>query len=194
MKKLYSVSILLILFSFSGTTMAQGLKLGLGGGLSIFSNGSSNFSYTAGYHVGAKIKLDIPLVPITPVAFVNYHFLNGTYDNSSLSVSYTQKILSYGIGVEYSLLPGLVSPYLAIDLGFNNIAAGSGSFNLPAGFSSPVPSLSRTGLDIGAGAEVKIPFLFTLDGSIKYNMMNLLNKDSGEPNLSAVVINISVLF
>jgi hypothetical protein len=192
MKKIYCTLLLLVPLFLSGNTMAQGLKFGVGGGLSVFSNGNSNLSYSAGAHVGVKIKLDIPMVPITPVGFVNYHFLSGTYDNSGISATYNQKILSYGIGAEYTLLPGLVRPYIAVDFGVNNI--GEGTLSTPIGTFKTIPSETRSGLDIGAGTEIKIPFLFTLDGSIKYNMMNLFGKDSGEDNFSAVVINVSVLF
>jgi len=176
MKKIYYTSIILVTFFMSGITMAQGLKFGIGGGLSLFSDGNSS---NTGYHVGAKLKLDIPLVPITPVAFVTYHFIS----ESDLSGDFNQKIFSAGVGAEYAIMPGPIKPYIAVDLGFNNF-----------GSVRSADSYSRTGIDVGAGAEVKIPFLFTLDGSIKYNMMNLFGKDSRENNLSAVVINVSILF
>jgi hypothetical protein len=180
--------------------MAQGLKFGVGGGLSFFSNSNSYVSFNTGYHVGAKIKLDIPMIPITPVAFVNYHFMSGTVPygfatNNGVYVTgnadYKQKMLSYGVGAEYSFLPGLVRPYIAVDFGINS--PGDATIDTPYG-SITQSSSTRTGIDIGAGAEVKIPFFFTLDGSIKYNMLNLFGKDSGEGNINAVVVNVSVLF
>ena len=192
MKKIYCTTILLVLFFLSGITMAQGLKFGIGGGLTMFSNGNSNANYNTGYHVGAKLKLEIPLVPITPVGYVNYHVLSSSYSSNGLSASATQKILSLGVGAEYSLLPGPISPYIAVDFGYNNF--GEEKITTTVGTFPNIPSFSRTGLDIGAGAQIKIPFLITLDGSIKYNMMNLFGKTSGEQNLSAVIINVSVLF
>src|ERR1035437_2362551 len=155
MKKICSTLFLLVPFFLSGITVAQGLKFGIGGGLSAFSNGNSNYSYSAGAHVGVKLKLDIPMVPITPIGFVNYHFLSGKYSYSGLSATYTQKILSYGVGAEYTLLPGLVRPYLAVDFGINNI--GEGSLSTPIGTYKTEPSKTRSGIDIGVGTEIKIP-------------------------------------
>ena len=195
MKKIYCTILLLVPFFLAGTTMAQGLKFGVGGGLSFFSQTNSPVTFNTGYHVGAKLKLDIPMVPSTPVAFINYHFLtaDGSVNvlNQNVSYTYKQKILSFGVGAEYTLLPGPISPYLAVDFGYNNM--GEGTVDTPYG-STTTPSASRTGIDIGAGAQIKIPFLFTLDGSVKYNMMNLFGKDSGEENFNAVVVNVSVLF
>ena len=200
MKKIYCTLLIFVPFLLNGPTMAQGLKFGVGGGLSFFSEGGNTpMSYNAGYHVGGKLKLDIPLVPITPVAFVNYHFISGTLPFSYLTngagsgnVDYKQKLLSYGVGAEYTLLPGLVKPYIAVDFCVNTM--GDATFNTPISSYTETGKGSRTGLDVGAGVELKIPFLFTIDGSVKYNMMNLFRKDSGENSFNAVVANVSVLF
>jgi opacity protein-like surface antigen len=192
MKKIYCTLLLLVPFLLTNITMAQGLKFGIGGGLSFFSNSNATVTYNTGYNVGAKLKLEIPMVPLTPVAFVNYHFLSATIPILGQNINYTNKLLSFGVGAEFSLLPGPISPYIAADFAYNNF--GEGKIDLPGGSSTVSPSVSRTGINVGVGAEIKIPFFITLDGSIKYNMLNLFGKDSGEGNMSAVVINVSVLF
>jgi hypothetical protein len=200
MKKLNFTLFLLLAFLIHGYTSAQGLKFGIGGGLTSISNSNSGYTTNAGYHIGAKLKLEIPLVPITPVLFVTYHVLNGSYSyqgNYNGSVNNTQKILSAGVGVEYKLIPGPISPYIAVDLGFNNIGEVKND-PFPSGFIypgyAPLPSGSRTGIDIGAGAEISIPFFITFDISAKYNMLNAFGKSNGEGSINALILNASILF
>ena len=96
------------------------------------------------------------------------------------------------IGAEYHLIPGPISPYLAVDLGFNNIGEVNFDPAILNQFASP--AISRTGLDIGGGVEIKIPFLITFDVSAKYNMLNLWGKQSGEGSISTFNLNLSVIF
>lgn len=196
-KKMYNLLIILIL---SGTiSFAQGVKFGIGGGLSTISSSNNGLSYNAGYHISAKAKLDIPLFPITPIVSIQYYILNGSYSytnpllpNGSITGSTSQKIFSAMIGAEYHLIPGPISPYLAVDLGFNNI--GEVKFDPAILNQYASPAISRTGLDIGGGVELKIPFLITFDVSAKYNMLNLWGKQGGEGSVSTFNLNLSVLF
>ena len=188
--KFYSY-VLIILILITNTSFGQGLKFGFGGGLSTISNSNSGLTYNAGYHLSAKAKLDIPLVPIRPVAFIQYYILSGSYSFPGFSGSTTQKIFSAGIGAEYSLLPGPISPYLAIDFGYNNI--GEVKFEPAILNQSSGASFSRTGLDVGAGVELSIPFLISFDFSAKYNMLNLFGKQ-GEGSISVFNLNLSLLF
>ena len=191
MKIKYFSYVLIIFILLTTASFAQGLKFGFGGGLSTISNSNSGLSYNAGYHLSAKAKIDIPLFPIRPIAFIQYYILNGSYSFASFTGSTSQKIFSAGIGAEYSLLPGPISPYLAVDFGYNNI--GEVKFEPAILNQSSSASFSRTGLDIGAGVELKIPFLITFDVSAKYNMMNLFGKQS-EGSISVFNLNLSVLF
>ena len=192
MKIKYIASIILMFILLSTVSYGQGLQFGIGGGLSTISSSNSGFNYNAGYHISAKAKLDIPLFPLTPVVTIQYYILNGSYSFAGFTGSTSQKIFSAGIGAEYSLLPGPISPYLAIDLEFNNIGAVSYQPAVLNQFASP--AISRTGLDIGGGVEIKIPFLVTFDVSAKYNMLNLWGKENGEGSLSTFNLNLTVLF
>jgi hypothetical protein len=190
-KKMYYLTIILILSTT--VSFAQGVKFGIGGGLSTISSSNGGLNYNAGYHISAKAKLDIPLFPITPVVSIQYYILNGSYNFPGFTGSTSEKIFSAMIGAEYHLIPGPISPYLAIDLGFNNI--GEVKYDpaiLNQAFSSP--AITRTGLDIGAGAEITIPFLITFDVSAKYNMLNLWGKQGGEGSISTFNLNLSILF
>jgi hypothetical protein len=191
--------LIIIFIMFTTVSFGQGLKFGIGGGISTISSGNSELTYNSGYHISAKAKLDIPLFPLTPVVSIHYYILNGSYsfvsssfNTGSASGSISQKIFSAGIGAEYHLLPGPISPYLAIDLGFNNIGEVKYDPAILSKFASP--AISRTGLDIGGGVELKIPFLITFDVSAKYNMLNLWGKQGGEGDISTFNLNLSVLF
>jgi hypothetical protein len=191
MKIKYYTYTFIIFILFTITTFGQGLKFGIGGGLSTISSSNTGISYNAGYHLSAKAKVDIPLFPIRPVGFIQYYILNGSYSFAGFTGSTSQKIFSIGIGAEYSLLPGPISPYLAVDFDFNNI--GEVKFEPSTLNQSSGTSFSRTGLDIGVGAEISIPFLISFDVSAKYNMLNFLGKQ-GEGSISVFNLNLSVLF
>ncbi len=173
------------LFSFQETN-AQGLKIGVGGGLSSvqtpdFYKNAAGFSTE--YHVGLKGKLSIPVFPITPIGFIEYHFFRGqTPDGADTK----RNILSVGVGGELELLPGPLSPYLGLDLEFNNFG------DLEAGsFSSP--GVSRVGLGIGAGAMLNL-LVIDVDVSLKYQMLNLFGKDNGEDTIGIINLNVAVFF
>ena len=189
MKTKYFSILIIIFMMLTTSSFTQGIKFGIGGGLSTISNSTSGLNYNAGYNIAAKAKLDIPLFPLAPVVFIQYYMLGGSYLYTNLTVNTTQKIFSAGIGAEYSLIPGPISPYLAIDLGFNNI--GEVTYQPPI---ANQPSFSRTGLDIGAGVDISIPFLITFDVSAKYNMLNLFGKQGGEGSISVLNVDLMVLF
>src|ERR1035437_7497671 len=195
--KIKYFSILIIIFMMLTTSsFTQGIKFGIGGGLSTISNSTSGLNYNAGYNIAAKAKLEIPLFPLRPVVSIQYYILNGSYGFTTpvgnISGSTTQKIFSAGIGAEYSFLPGPISPYLAIDFGFNNIGEVKYEHVVPPQYSHP--AISRTGLDIGGGVEISIPFLISFDISAKYNMLNLFGKQGGEGSISVLNVDLMVLF
>jgi|CZKP01.1.fsa_nt_gi hypothetical protein len=192
MKIKYFSFLIIIFMMLTTSSFTQGLKFGIGGGISTISSGNSGLSYNSGYNIAAKAKLDIPLFPLTPVITIQYYILNGSYSFANFTGSTTQKIFSAGIGAEYSIIPGPISPYLAIDLGFNNIGEVSYQPSILNQYSSP--AISRTGLDIGAGVDISIPFLITFDISAKYNMLNLWGKQGGEGSISALNLDLMILF
>jgi hypothetical protein len=191
--------IILLIVSNGKVAYAQGFKFGVGVGVAGFSYSNSNISYNAAFDVGAKLKLDIPLSPFTPVAYVNYYFLTGKFSETPINTTVpinsdiTQKILTLGAGAEFKLLPAAnLDPYLAVGIDFNHI--GEFSFSQSALNLNIPGAVSRTGFNAGAGIMIVIPFVFTIDASVKYAALNVLGKDSNENNINSWTLMAHVLF
>lgn len=199
MKKIFTlITVLFVVFLFSNNSKAQGISLGIGGGLSTMqspdaltndiSDGGAGFS--AGWHLGAKAKFSIPLSPFTPIAFVNYHKFNGSGSSNIFGdVETSMHIWSIGVGGESKIIPGPISPYFQINIAYNNF----GELNVERSLLSiqlaqNSESVSRFGVGLGVGVE-----LIFIDASITYNFLNLIGKDDGEEaintlNLSAYLM------
>jgi len=190
MKKLPVVFSFILIFFFSfQNSYSQSLKFGIGGGLSMVQAPSS-YTDVAGfsteYHIGIKGKLSLPAVPITPIGFVEYHFLNGSMDTPLGSIDTKQNILSIGVGGEFSFMPGPFSPYIGADFEFNNF----GDFEPSAEGSSGV---SRMGIGVGVGAMLSL-VIIDVDVSLKYQMMNLIGKGDGEDTVGILNLNADIFF
>src|SRR3546814_841841 len=128
MKKIFaSIIVVMFVILFSNHSYAQGVSLGIGGGLSTMqapdaltndiSEGGAGFS--AGWHLGAKAKFSIPLSPFTPIAFVNYHKFNGSGSSSIFGdVETSMNIWSIGVGGESKIIPGPISPYFQVNIAY----------------------------------------------------------------------------
>jgi len=57
MKIKYFSILIFIFILFTTVSFAQGLKFGIGGGISTISSGTSGLSYNSGYNIAAKAKL-----------------------------------------------------------------------------------------------------------------------------------------
>lgn len=195
MKKLL---LLLSFLAFISTGFTQGIHVAVGGGMT-FVQGPDQWTnpldklgadFNTEYNVGVKVKLGLPLIPIVPVAGMNYYFMKGNLSSSDYSKSLN--LLSLYAGGEYALIPGPFSPYAGLDLQYNYFMEGKEDF--PGGSASFSGSGSRVGLGIGAGIDFKLlPFL-GLDLNLKYNIFNLLGKQSGEPTYSVLNLNLYFSF
>lgn len=202
MKKLITtLAVMLALSTGSISLFAQGLDLGLGGGVtqilgpegltnSVEENGAG---YSTEFNFGLKGKFTLPLLPLKPNVFFLYHIINGSGDVTGGTVENSQNIMTIGAGVEYSFLPvpGPVSPYLGLDVFYT----GFGEFEskTPAA-TIKGESSTRYGLGIGAGAEITAAPKVDIDVNVKYNMLNLLGKDDGEETISAINLNVFIFF
>ncbi len=200
MKKLFftgfAISVFIIL---SSTSNAQIIRLGLGGGLTLikspdaFTNSIENngLGFTNNYHVTLLAKLDLPLIPITPAAFIDYHILRGSGSKNSQSVTTSLNILSFGVEVQWIILPiPLVKPYVAADIAYNHFGqmeetSSQGTFQQSG--------MDRYGGAIGIGAIITALPVIDLDVSLKYHVLNLVGKDSGEDNINAITLNLILL-
>ena len=202
MKKITIATAILFAVMLSFSVNAQSFSIGVGGGLTNvagsedFTNETSNngFGYSTEWNGGVIAKIGLPLVPITPRAFILYHSLNGKGTSiNSTDIENSQSILSVGLGVQYGFIPIPVGvdPYLAIDLLYNNFGERTQTtFGVDSSFSS----VSRFGLGLGVGAEVSIIPMINIDLLVSYQMMNLVGKEDGETALSTLTVDAFLLF
>ena len=169
---------------------SQGLKVGIGGGFSFVQTPSYYTDvkgFSSEYHIGLKGKLDIPVIPFTPVGFVEYHFLRGTQNSPGVSADTKQNILTLGVGGEFSMVPGPLSPYLTVELEFNNFG------DLETTGLQTISGFSRMGIGLGAGVELSL-VVIDVDVSLRYQMLNLIGKESGEETIGIINLNAAVFF
>lgn len=218
MKKLFTL--LLIIISANLIT-AQSFKIGLGGGLTTitapdnFTNDISDdgLGFSTGYHFGVKARFSLPVLPISFFGEVNYAPLKGEEDMDytffdshlnpqvvNLNVTTETSLLSIGVGAQYSIIPGPISPYASAELIYNSIAdikgKSSGTYN---GITvnderTLVEKFNRTGIGLGAGVYISVLPVIDIDFSVKYKIVNIAGKEDGEDTMSLVNINATVFF
>ncbi|MHB1686208.1 MAG: outer membrane beta-barrel protein [Ignavibacteriaceae bacterium] len=202
-------SMFLLVFCFSlffiQQANAQLFKIGVGGGLTSFqspasytndltiSNGNvDSYGFKSNYHVGVEAKFNLPLIPITPVAFIDYHVIKGSGTGDFTGYQTSLTIISIGAEAEFFILPlPFVHPYLALNVSENNF--GKLETQAPNGATLDLPSKSRVGGGAGIGTEITIPPV-NFDLSLKYNVFNLVGKSAREENINAVTLNLMLLF
>ncbi len=214
MKKVLSV--LVIFLTISSISFGQSIKVGIGGGLSIvtgpkaFTEKISNdgLGFGAEIMAGLKGKFSFPLLPVKIIADVNYTLLKGSEDINfdysgtpvKASVETETNFLSFGVGAEYSLLPGPISPYVNATVNFTTIGELKYRYKITVN-NTTMPTeeekfgdkASRTGIGIGAGVMISILPIVDLDIAAKYNIVNLLGKESGEETISTMNLTATVL-
>jgi|GEM_PF-1345269 len=209
-------STLLVLFLsvlFVNEAGAQSIKIGVGMGLTNlqspqqYTNGFAienvdpnsgygtvtGYGLRNGYHFGIEAKFNFPLLPITPVAFIDYHILKGSGNADSLGYTTSLNIISVGAEAEFFIihLP-FVSPYVAVNISenfFGKLETDVSQTSLAWTY----PAESRTGGGLGVGAEISLPPI-DFDLSLKYNYFNLIGKSSGEQNINSLNLNLELLF
>ncbi len=203
--KYISVILFLFMLLFIQSADAQLLKIGVGGGLLSLQSPNyytNNISLTNGnvdayglknnYQFGVEAKFNLPLFPITPVAFINYGILKGTGSGDYTGYQTSLSIFSIGAEAEYFALPfPFMRPYVALNISENNF--GKLEIEAPSGATLDSPTLSRLGGGIGIGAEITIPPV-DFDLSAKYNVFNLVGKNSGEKSVNAFSVSLMLLF
>ncbi len=207
--------ITIILFSFffilllNANVHAQLIKVGVGGGLTQVLGpnsytddiGNGGLGFSSEYNFGAIAKIGLPIIPLTPRAFVLYHKLssegslitlfNGNNVNSD--AKFTQSFLTLGLGVQFGFIPVPVGfdPYLSFDLTLNNF----GDFKSVIGDTENIiDGFSRMGLQLGLGTEVTIIPMINVDVFAGYNWFNLTGKEDGEETISAFVLDVFLMF
>lgn len=205
MKKI--VTILCILFVVSSSAFAQSFKVGLGGGLAIVNSpdaltndiSKGGLGFSSEYQVGLKGKFGVPVLPFKLIGEINYSLLNGEEEFSMVYYSETvdvkaeteTSILSFGLGAEYYLIPGPISPFVNATITLNTVnelkVKSTWKYNgvtYPTEEETYGEKVSRTGIGIGAGVSISILPIIDIDITAKYNIVNLLGKEDGEETIS----------
>jgi hypothetical protein len=176
------LSVLLVL-AWSGILTAQtpgvaspvNLDLGLGGGVSIPSGDLANVNAT-GYHAGAKLRVK-SLLPMNIVVAAAYNRL------PEKGTDHADAAWMIGGGLEYAL-PGVgVSPYLGVDA----------TLNIFDNQGTGTSSTTRGGLGFGGGILFALPGFGSFDAGVKYQMLNVMGKEAGEPDLTQVAATVTIM-
>lgn len=187
----------LLLFSFN--VSAQTIRLGLGGGLTsitspnYYTDNISNggYGFKDNYHLGLIAKLNLPLLPITPALFIDYHYLTSSGQLDTVAVSLSQKIFSIGIEGEWNFLPlPVIKPYLLVNVAMNSF----GQLQLTT--TNQIygqKSFTRFGAGVGVGSVISVIPSMDLDLSAKYNFMNLMGRGD-EGKINSFTLNLLILF
>jgi hypothetical protein len=199
-----------MLFSLPTFTFAQLVKIGAGGGITqvlapdYFTTEVSEggYGYSTEWNLGIVGKVDLPMIPFTPRAFILYHTFTGNGNEPpelfKLTVDegeaeFSQSILEIGIGAQYNFIPSPLGfdPYLALDLSLNNFGDATSAY-----FDQEITTdgFSRFGGGIGIGAEVTIIPMMNLDLYLSYKMFNLTGKEEGEETVSAITLDAFIIF
>ncbi len=205
MKKI--LTLITALLIASSVNYSQGISLGASGGLStitgpdIYTNDVSEggFGFSSAPHFGVKGKFSLPLIPLRITGQVLYSQFTGEGDvavgNSSVVASLENKlsVLIYGVGAEYSFVPGPISPYLAFDLFMTNYGDFEQTYTTASSnVNTTTEGESRTGIGLGAGLEFGLLPMIDIDLSAKYNINNLIGKNDGEDTFSTLNVSATV--
>lgn len=198
MKKTITI-IIAFLFLAGFSSQAQGLNIGVSGGLHMIQSpdmftkdiSEGGLGFGSGYQFGAKGKFSLPILPLRVTGFVNYSTFSGdgTFNNQSIETDFS--ILTVGFGGEWSLVPGPISPYLAVDILYNRFGEVTMK-NTTANTETKTDGVNRSGLGVGGGFEVTILPMLDVDVSAKYNLNNLVGKEDGEESVNSLSILLNV--
>ncbi|NLT51730.1 MAG: porin family protein [Ignavibacteria bacterium] len=182
---------LAIIFLISYTS-AQSIRIGPTVGytfpnsqdLDIQSVIDKSLEFDGDMHFGAKLKIGLPMLPVTITGGFQYAKLSGSFNNLSTE----QTIYVVSAGGEFAFIPGPIQPYGALDLMYTSFGEFKTS-NL-----SLSESNGRFGIGFGAGVDIKILPMVDLDLSVKYALHNLIGKEDGEESFNTANVSLSVLF
>ena len=202
------LALFLSIFLFSSISSAQLVKVGVGGGITQVTAPESvtkdvsdaGLGFSTEWNLGLVGKVDLPLIPITPRAFLLYHKFSGSGDIMILekataedNVEYSQSVLEIGVGAQYNFIPAPLGfdPYLALDISFTSF----GDFKTNYfGSETTETGFTRFGGGVGIGTEVSIVPVVNLDLYLSYKMLNLIGKEDGEETISAVTLDAFIIF
>ena len=172
--------IVMVLLGFmtskSGAQTSVTLDGGIGGGVTMPTADAAN-SMNSGYHLGALLRLK-ELLPFDVVASASYNSMSLRDEDAR------EKLWVGGLGVDLPVSMAVLNPYVSVQA-------------LASFRKSPVPGVSssaRYGIGLGPGVGFSVPLLGDFDASVKYQLINLFGKQTGEASYSQIVANLSIIF
>ena len=192
MKKTIILSaLILILFvstAYSQISIKLGPELGLTSPTVDYSGDAKDFyagtkyGIRSGLHYGIMGK--VQLGPLNGRLSISYASLdnngNANPEQPNSTVEIKNNVFMFTLGTEFGFgIPfSPVKPYAGIDVLFSTI---SGTYNFQgtsevSSGEKSIKSASRTGLGFAIGSEVAFGKSFTLDISLRYNLINLFGK------------------
>ncbi len=180
---------------------AQGFKLGVTGGLNLLQSpdiltkdiSEGGVGFGSGYQFGVKGKFSLPIIPLKVVGFVSYSKFSSDGSLNNQNIENEWSIVTVGFGGEWSLVPGPISPYLALDILYNRFGEKTQK-NTTNNTEMKDDGVSRSGVGIGGGIDVTILPKIDLDLSARYNLNNLVGKEDGEENINSLSVTLNVFF
>ena len=193
MKNLGRAAVLFcMVLAFDSSSSSQvpkvvGLDLGVGGGVAV-PLGTFSDTQDTGLNFGGKLRIS-GLLPFRLVGMASYSKLNGKEVSTAiplvgtLNVVYADaKVYQLGVGVEIPVVPApIVKPYVVGEVSYYNLKFGDNGN-------------SRLGLGAGGGIEISLGGMLHLDGTVKYQALNLGGKDANEKTFSQVSATAALVF
>ena len=192
MKKIIVLSALIIIsfvnVSYSQISIKLGPELGLTSPTVDYSGDAKDFyagtkyGLRSGLHYGVMGK--VQLGPLNGRLSISYASLdnsgNANPEQPGSTLEIKNNVFMFTLGTEFGFgIPfSPVKPYAGIDVLFSTI---SGTYNFQgtsevSSGEKSIQSASRTGLGFSIGSEVAFGKSFTLDISLRYNLINLFGK------------------
>jgi hypothetical protein len=197
MKKTTSFIFLLFFILFAGKVYCQQVHFEPFGGLTIVTApneltndiSQNGAGFSTGFHVGLRVITKVPMVPYSPYLFFNFQRLTGEQNTVLGNINTSMDIYDLGLGLRTNLIPGPINPYLTIYAAYNNL--GELKMETPLGTNTS-SSKSRVGVGLGVGLNIAIPLLFSVNGEVTYDFLNLIGKSGGEKSVNVVELTIGI--
>ena len=182
------IMIVFVNVSYSQISIKLGPELGLTSPTVDYSGDAKDFyagtkyGLRSGLHYGVMGK--VQLGPLNGRLSISYASLdnsgNANPEQPGSTLEIKNNIFMFTLGTEFGFgIPfSPVKPYAGIDVLFSTI---SGTYNFQgtsevSSGEKSIQSASRTGLGFSVGSEVAFGKSFTLDISLRYNLINLFGK------------------
>ena len=152
------------------------IDVGAGGGVSLPVGDLGN-GVNSGYHAGAKVKIS-GFMPLNLVGSGIYNRLADKVGSDATTIT------SITLGLEYTIPSLVIKPYLGADM----------MMNIMGSTASGSSTITRYGAGFGGGVSFPIPGMGGIDASVKYQMLNLIGKESNEISSSQVTATVMFMF